>query len=46
MIHIHNLNIIPGEKVSENHLVFLFLRNIHDTKYESAATYLRNSRVF
>jgi cation transport regulator ChaC len=34
---------IPGEGMSASHARYLFLRNIHDERYEMTIKYLRNS---
>jgi len=37
------LDKIPGEGYSESHAVYLFLKNILDTDYDTTVTYLRNN---
>ena len=39
------LEAIPGESFSKNHTVFLFFRNIHNSKYKPKVTYLQNTNA-
>jgi hypothetical protein len=43
MMRYQELERIPGEGMSASHATQLFLRNIHDEKYEMTIKYLRNS---
>jgi hypothetical protein len=43
MMRYQELEKIPGEGMSSSHARYLFLRNIHDERYEVTVKYLRNS---
>ena len=43
MMRYQELEKIPGEGMSSSHARYLFLRNIHDDRYEMTVKYLRNS---
>lgn len=43
MMRYQELEKIPGEGMSSSHARYLFLRNIHDERYDMTIKYLRNS---
>jgi hypothetical protein len=43
MMRYQELEKIPGEGMSASHARYLFLRNIHDNRYEMTVKYLRNA---
>jgi hypothetical protein len=42
LMRYHELDQIPGERLTSNHARYLFLRNITDPKYEITVEYLKN----
>ena len=43
LIYHHELGKIPGEKSSDSHAVYSFLKNIHDRDYSSTVLLLKNT---
>lgn len=43
--HVHHLDRIQGEAMSESHKIQIFIRNIEDEDYMDVALHLRNSEV-